>query len=162
MRVFDRFGQGGHARLRVGGQVGGDLIDHARRDQRLVALDVDHDGVGRQAQLHRDFGQAIGAGVVIFTGQHHFGAKAIAGLDDARVVGGHHHPLGAAFARLFPDVLDHRLAGDQQQRLARQAGGGITRWNDDGKGCGHLSRRSSVVRVRASDSSITGMPSRIG
>jgi hypothetical protein len=42
---------------------------------------------------------------VIFTGQHHFGAERLAGLDDARIVGGNHHAAGAAFARLFPDVL---------------------------------------------------------
>ncbi|MNG09169.1 hypothetical protein D3C84_925750 [compost metagenome] len=146
----------------MGSQIGGDLIDHARRNQRLVTLHVDHDRVGFKTQFRRDFGQTIGAGIVILTGQHHFGTKSLAGLDDARIVSRDDHTAGAAFARLFPDVLDHRLAGDQQQRLARQAGGGITRWNDDGKGCGHLSRRSSVVRVRASDSSITGMPSRIG
>jgi len=160
--VFDRLGQGGHARFGVGGEVGGNLIDHAWRDQRLVTLHVDHDGIGRQAKFCGDFGQAIGAGVMVFAGQHRLGAKPLAGFDDARIVGGHHHTLGAAFAGLFPHPLDHRLVADELQRLARQTGRCVAGRNDNGKGGGHLSRRSSVVRVRASLSSITGMPSRIG
>src|SRR5690606_1124711 len=60
------------------------------------------------------------------------------------------------------DVADHWLAGDILQRLARQAAGCVTRRNHYGKGGAHLSRRSSTSRVRASPSSITGMPSRTG
>ncbi|MNM51512.1 hypothetical protein D3C81_625730 [compost metagenome] len=146
----------------MGSQVGRHLIDDHRRNQRLVTLDVDHDGIGSQAQLGSHFGQAVGTGVMVFAGHQHFGAEGLADLEDARVIGGNYHAAGTASARLFPDVLDHRLAGDRQQWLARQARGAQPRRNHNGKGQAHLSRRSSSVRVRASLSSITGMPSRIG
>src|SRR5690606_38934659 len=70
--------------------------------------------------------------------------------------------LGGALAGLLPDVANHRLASDVLQRLAGQAAGGVAGGNDDGESLAHLSRRSSTLRVRASPSSITGMPSRTG
>ena len=145
-------------------QIGSDLIDDSRRNQRLVALNIDHDGVRGQLQLSGHLGQAVGAGVVPRVGQQHLGTKGLAGFDDARVVGGDDHAAGGTFLRLLPDMLDHGLAGDVLQRLAGQTTGRIAGRNDDGKGDAHayLSRRSSVLRVRASLSSITGMPSRIG
>ena len=136
--VLDRFSQGGDTGLRIGCQVGCHLIDDHRRNQRFVALHVDHDGIGRQTELAGHFSQAIGAGVVILTSQQHLGAKGLAGLDDARVVGGDHHTAGRALPGLLPDVLHHGLAGDVLQRLAGQAGGGVTGGNHDGEGCAHL------------------------
>ncbi len=47
---MDLLAQGGDGGLRVRRQVGGHLVDERRRHQRLVALDVDHDGIVGQAQ----------------------------------------------------------------------------------------------------------------
>lgn len=161
-RLMDRLGQGGDAGFRMLRQVGGHLIDDHRRNQRLVALHIDHDGICCQAKLSSDLGQAISARFMVGTGQQYFGAERTAGFDDAGVVRGDDHAAGATFTRLLPHMLDHRLAGDRQQRLARQARGAQPGRNHHGEIQVHLSRRSSSVSVRASLSSITGMPSRIG
>ncbi|MNV76112.1 hypothetical protein D3C71_1694460 [compost metagenome] len=47
-RFMDRLGQGGDTGFRMRRQVGRHLVDDHRRDQRLVALHVDHNGVSRQ------------------------------------------------------------------------------------------------------------------
>jgi hypothetical protein len=65
-------------------------------------------------------------------------AKAAACLNDARIVGRHYHLLGTAFARLFPDMLDHRFSGNVLQRFAGQAARGVTRRNNNGKNAIHL------------------------
>lgn len=161
--LMDRLGQGSDGGLRVRRQVGRHLVDERRGDQRLVALDVDHDGIAGQAEPGSDFLQAIGAGVVLGTCQQRLGAEPLARRQDAFVVGGDDHAAGGALAGLVPDALDHWLAGDILQWLAGQTSGGVAGGNDDSERLGHyLSSRSSTFRERASLSSITGMPSRIG
>src|SRR5690606_32883982 len=96
--------------------------------------------------------------------QQHLGIKLLAGLDDARIISGHHDALRGTLAGLLPDVANHRLPGNQLQRLARQTAGGIAggyHYYEVGRHA-YLSRRSSTDRLRASPSSMTGMPSRTG
>ncbi|MNP57188.1 hypothetical protein D3C76_1519890 [compost metagenome] len=99
---------------------------------------------------------------MIGTGHQHFGTEGLAGFEDAGVVGGDDHTAGTALAGLLPHMLHHWLAGNQQQRFAWQAGGAQPGGDYYRKFQAHLSRRSSSVRVRASLSSMTGIPSRIG
>ncbi|MNH10270.1 hypothetical protein D3C79_697440 [compost metagenome] len=160
--VADRFGQGRNACFRMRREVGRHLINDDRWNQRLVALDIDDNGVRSQPELGGHFGQTVSARIMIFTGHQHFSAKGLADLVDTGIISGNHHATGAALACLLPDMLDHRLAGNRQQRLARQAGGSQACRNHHSESQAHLSRRSSSVRVRASLSSITGIPSRIG
>ncbi|MNG14312.1 hypothetical protein D3C84_980530 [compost metagenome] len=143
-------------------QVGRHLINDDRWNQWLIALDVDHDRVRVQTKLGGHLGQTVSARVMILTGHQHFSAKRLTDLVDTGVISSDYHPAGTALARLLPDMLDHRLASDEQQWLARQAGGGQPSRNYHSEGQAHLSRRSSSLRVRASLSSITGIPSRIG
>ena len=118
--ALDGLAQGGHAALRVGGQVLRHLVDHGGRDQRLVALHIDHDVVVGQAQLLGHFLQPVRAGGMIGAGHHHL-ALVAHGVADALVVGGHQHPRGAAFSAAFRHPGHHRPAGQIRQRFSRQA-----------------------------------------
>ncbi len=127
-------------------------------DMRLVGFNSDIAGFTNSIRpFLRPYHKAA---LVLGTGG---ASKAICcGLEDLGIIGGHDHPCRAALARLLPDMLDHRLAGNQQQRFARQPGGTQTGRNHNRERLTHFSRRSSSVRVRASLSSMTGIPSRIG
>ena len=119
------------------------------------------------------------------TGQAHRRCRARGdGLLHTRVVGGDDHARRAALHRALRNPHHHRLAGDVGQRLARQARRRVARGNEDGErgdgippsavarrfrrgasAWGRLSGTHSYsagVSLRASSSSITGMPSRTG
>ncbi len=146
------------------------LPDQRGVEQRLVALHVDDDLVVGEAQQLRGLGQAVGARRVI--GARH--ARRDAVRDDriahALVVGGDDDARRAACQRALGHAHDHRLAGDVGQRLARQARRRVARRNQDGEivqqALGHARAArysySAGVSLRASSSSITGMPSRTG
>jgi hypothetical protein len=59
---------------------------------------------------------------------------------NARIVGGNYHSLGGTLTSLFPDSLNHRLAGNIPQGLAWQTHGAETGWNNHCK----LHRTSSL------------------
>src|SRR5690606_41273091 len=94
--------------------------------------------------------------------QQHLGTKLLAGLNDARIISGHHDALRGTLAGLLPDVANHRLPGNQLQRLARQTAGGIAGGYHYYEGGRHayLSRRPPTDRRRASPSSKAGIPPR--
>jgi hypothetical protein len=81
------------------------------------------------------------------------------GVADARVVGGHHHTRGAGGAGAIGHAHDHGPSGEVGERLARKPARCVARRDDDGEGRHSCSPGSSL---RASSSSMTGMPSRIG
>ena len=89
--------------------------DQLRFDQRLVALHVDDDRIGRITALRGDFRDAVGAGRMI--GARHNRREAV-GLDrrgDLRMVGSDDDFGRAAGARAFGDMHDHRAAGDVER-----------------------------------------------
>ncbi len=79
-----------------------------------------------------DFGDAVGAGLVVGAGEDCFGAETLGGFQDAVVFGGYDDLdflLGLADA--FNHVLNHRLTGDFGEGFAREADGGVAGGNDD-------------------------------
>src|SRR5579863_9410805 len=64
-------------------------------------------------------------------GGHFRAAKGLGDFPNAGVVGGDDHfAEGLGLLTALDDVLDERLAGDQGQRLAGEAGRAVTRGND--------------------------------
>jgi hypothetical protein len=108
-----------HQEVGIVGQGGDDLIDHLGLDQRLVTLHVDDDVAG---ELRRDFGDAVGAGAMIRPCHPGLAAERLDGPDNAFVVGGDEHAIDRPRPRRSQiNVLDHRPAGDQGQRLTGEA-----------------------------------------
>jgi hypothetical protein len=105
------------------------------RQERLIALDVDHDQ--RVGPVARDghCGDAIGAGGERRIRQH--GDRGVRpswiahDRCDPLVVSGHQHLRGRACACLLDHALDHRTASDVEQWLAWQTCGSVTRRDDD-------------------------------
>ena len=79
---------------------------------------------------------------------------------DPRVVGRHDDARRAGLHGALRDPHHHRLAGDIRQRLAGKARRRVARGDDDGELTGHS--YSAWSSLRASSSSITGMPFLIG
>src|SRR6267142_5298877 len=125
-------------------------VDMIGMRERLVALHVDVNVGGNGL---RDFVHAIGAAAVGCGGQARRPSVALTDRHDLVGIGGDDH-VGecAASACSFIDALQHGLAGDLAQDLARQAGGGDARGNDgnnfhDGKEGGRLlQNRENVSR----------------
>ena len=138
-----------------------DVADQRGFEQRLVALDVDDDGRVGQSELLRGLGQAVGAGRMI--GARDAGDEAVRAHrgGDPVVVGGDDDALCACRLRALRDADDHRDAPDLLQRLAREAGRRVAGGDQDGE-AGRAHSYSAGSRRRASSSSITGMPSRMG
>ena len=84
------------------------------------------------------------------------------GCDGAFVVGGDDDGLGPARHGAFPHVAQQRLAGEFEQRLAGQAAGAVARRDVDAETQEASFSTSVSDSSRASSSSITGIPSRIG
>ena len=155
--VMQRMGARGHgdgrADLRgAGGQQG-------RIDQRLVALQVDDDGVGRQVQRARHFGDAVRARRMVGARHAHFHVVRGAGGADVVVVGGDDDAGGARQGRLLGHAHHHGLAAQVGQRLVGQARRGQAGRDDDDERHPYSTASS---RVRASSAHMMGMPSRIG
>ena len=97
------------------------LIDDARRNEGLIALDVDDD---IDVRVGGRLGDAVGAGAMSCGSHHRFAAEAADGVEDAGVVGGDQKvSQQRRFGGPFVDVLDHRAAADECQRLAFEADG---------------------------------------
>jgi hypothetical protein len=74
------------------GERRGDGSDQARLDQRLVALHVHHDRVGRDAERARRLGDAVGAAGMVHGGHGPPSSRAQRrARGDVLVVGGDHH-----------------------------------------------------------------------
>ena len=79
-------------------------------DQRFIALHIDDDRLVVPAALLDDFGQTIGAGRMVSTGQQHRMAVLLRGGEDVGMIGGNPDLLGPGKCRSFGDADDHRLA----------------------------------------------------
>ena len=99
-------------------------------DQRLVTLHIDDDALDRIAALRGDFGDAVGAGSMVVARQQRLMAMTSDSGSDVMVVGSDDDFGRAAGACPVGDVHHHRLAGDVEQRLARQPRRGVARGND--------------------------------
>ena len=99
-----------------------------RLNEGFVALDVQDDFGARTLPVGEDFGGAGGSVGAVGRGHAHAAPEGKDGISDACVVGGHHRGQDGRDA--FPDVLDHRLAGNVRQRFARKAGAGVAGRND--------------------------------
>jgi hypothetical protein len=131
------------------------------RDQRFIALHIDHDGLVRPIALLDNFRDAIGAAGVGLFGQTGLEAVFMHSIGDRMVVGCDPDLLRAALRRLLRNPDHHRFTGDRQQRFAVQPGRRMA-CRDDNMECEHQSRStSSALSLRASSASITGMSSSI-
>jgi hypothetical protein len=136
-----------------------DFRDELRLDQRLVALHV-HDGLAfRQVQQPRGFGEPVGARGVLGSRHQRLVAVLSHGAGDALVVGRHVHGTCAALRRPLAYVHHHRLAVELGKGFAGKSGGCVARGDEDVK---RHATSSSGGSLRASSSSITGMPSFTG
>jgi hypothetical protein len=110
------------------------LIDHARLDQRLVALNVDDEIA---VERGRDFGEPIGAARVRRRRQPDGAAKPLDRPHDALVVGcDDHRGQRARRRRAAIHVLDHRPSVDVGERFSGETRRLIP-CGDDGD-CGEL------------------------
>src|SRR5207237_3197548 len=109
-----------------------------------------------EAELGRRLRQAIGAGIVIGARHHHRKAVALHRARDALVVGGDVDGSRAARGGPLADAHHHRLAVQVDERLARITRRAVARRDDHYEA--HATS-SSGGSLRASSSSITGMPS---
>ena len=114
-------------------QVFGYGADQRRRDQRFVALHIDHDCRIRPALLLDDFRDAVGAAGVALFGQACLEAMLVHHVGNSVVVGRDPDLLRTALRGLFGNPDHHRLAGDRQQRFAGQSCGRVARRNHDVK-----------------------------
>ncbi|MNQ73469.1 hypothetical protein D3C85_881990 [compost metagenome] len=145
-------GDGGADLRRAGGQQG-------RIDQRFVALQVDDDGIERQLERARHFGDAVRARRMVAARHAHFHAMRGAGGADGFVVGGDDDAHGARQGCLLGHAHHHGFAAQVSQRLARQARRGQAGRDDDDE---RHRYSTASCRVRASSAHMMGMPSRIG
>ncbi len=79
-----------------------------------------HDDV--TGHVRDEFGQAIGAGEVVAAGEAGDAAEGLDGIDDALIVGGHHHGIHRRERGAAVDVFHHGPAGDFSERFSRKAG----------------------------------------
>ena len=118
----------------------GDGADAGRRRERFVALQVDHDRVVAPAGDARAFGQAIGAGGVRrarSSPRARRCRRAPAAMRSSSAATQTSRAPAASARRAT--CSDQRLAGEQAQRLAGQARGGVARRDgDDEIGIGAL------------------------
>ena len=137
LRVGELVGGGDHLQLAVAPEGFGETVDELGRDQGLVALDVDE--VGDTAlQPCGDLRDAVGAARVVVRCHGDLRAETESRLGDAHVVGGDDHVVQPARALgPLPDLLDHWLARDRVQGLARETGGTPAR-GDDADDLAHL------------------------
>ena len=161
----DGMGCGTHARLGPRGQQGRHGVDERRVHQGFVALHVDHHRITVQPKLRAGFCQPVAAAGVVGAREQGLHAVGLAGLQNARVVGGHHHACRSALCGAAGHMHHHGQAGDVGQGLVRQPARCHACRNQHRearcRGWAHACSSSSV-RVRASFSSSTGIPSRTG
>ena len=169
-----RMGCRGHGGRGCVGQLLGNGSRQGRVDQRFVALYIDDNGLIRQLQQGAGLRQPIAAAGMLGAGEDGFHAKICAGMHDARVVCRHHNTCGGmgtvGLLHALRHAHHHGNAGNVCQRFFWQARAVQARGNQYGVrhdvvSTGRLARAvstSASLRLRASCSSMTGMPSRTG
>ena len=133
-----------------------------RRQQRLVRLYVDHDRLWSERQQARGLCQSIRTALVRLRCQQCIDAVRAACGNDVTIVSRHDDARRAAFFRVARDSNHHGYAAEVGQRFVGQPSGSQPRWHDDNEFHANYRPISAGSTLRASDSSITGMPSRIG
>ena len=147
---------------------GADVALLARDEQRLGEVAAEIGALGRRAVVcPADVldGDSVRAARMLGRGHHHRRAECTRDGFDPLIVGRDDNFARPCRTRAFVHPLDHRLTGDRCERLAGQTRRGVASGNDDAKHARVLQRAksgSSTASVRASSSSITGMPSTIG
>lgn len=112
----------------VGMHHGSELIEDLRRDEWLVALQVDDQIC---IDILHCFSDAIGAAHMI-DGSHDWSAAELADTAGyALVVGGDNDFVRAGLIGLFADPLDHGAPCDGRKNLGRESGACATRGDDD-------------------------------
>ena len=127
---MDRYRQRRHS-AGAGSQILRHLADDSRGDHRLIALDIDDDGVIAERALLHHFRQPFGAGLVIGAGHAHFTTSRFNGAGYVRMIGGDNNAIRAGFARALQHVDNHRFAVNVLQWFSRQARRGETRRNNN-------------------------------
>lgn len=130
--VGGRLDRGGHRGDRGGGlfEKGIDRGVNGRGiEQGLISLDVYEDVA---LFVGGDFRHALGAGAVVGAGHAGVAAEAFDSFEDAFIVGGDNDAVGASGElRALVDALNHGLASQRNEGLARQTRSSVTRGNDD-------------------------------
>src|SRR5690554_5707961 len=111
----------------------GHLVDQARWNQRLVALDIDQYRLAGKSQQFGNFGQAVSPRWMIAAGHDHLGTEWQQGIVNSLIVGSHDHAFSGTLLRALPDMRHHGLTRNVEQRLSRQAGGAIAGRNNRDK-----------------------------
>ncbi len=94
-------------------------VDGYRVEQRLISLDIHKDVA---LFMGGDFRHALGAGAMVGARHADGATEAFHGFHDAFIVGCDNHAAGASGQLgALVDALDHGLAGQRNERLARQA-----------------------------------------
>ena len=159
--------RGRDRRIRVLLELFGDAANQRRLEQGLVALHIDDNGVVGEPERRRGFGEPIGPRRMVAPGEHGLDAMRSRCSADALIVGRDRDTLRAARLRPLGDADHERLAGDVGERLPRQPRRRVARGNENSE----AQREPAIATdhsysagssLRASSSSMTGIPSRIG
>ena len=127
---MDRYRQRRHS-AGAGSQILRHLADDSRGDHRLIALDIDDDGVIAERALLHHLRQPFGAGLMVGAGHADLAAGGFNRPGDLFVIGGDNNTIRAGFAGALQHMDNHRLAVNVLQWFSRQARGGETRRNND-------------------------------
>jgi len=109
---IERVGGSRHVRAVWHADCGGEAIDQPGVDERFVALDVDD--MRSLWKCGERFGNAVGAGGMVWRGHHGTAAEGVDSVEDALVIGRDYEFLqGGAGLAAIPDVLDERFTSDE-------------------------------------------------
>ena len=122
-----------HAGLRPFSQQLCHSIDQWRIDQGFIALNIDHHRIGCKSQQLAGFSQTITPTGVVLACQQSADAVHFAGLDNAFIVGGHHHLAGMGLKGALCHPNHHRQPTNVGQRLIGQTAGSHAGRDDHGK-----------------------------
>jgi hypothetical protein len=154
-----RMRRSGDRRLRITLQGRGHGFDQRGLEQRLIALDIDHDVGVVPMQARGHFCDPVGTAGMIPARQDGIETVSACRGYNPFVIGGHPDTVTTRASGRRCHTHDHRLPGDVGQGLSRQPRRGIARRDDDAD----RHQDSSVdPSCRASSSSITGMSSLTG
>jgi len=120
-------------RVAMIGQLRGHRANKVGRHARFVALDVDHDEVVRPAAGGSNFGDAVGAGSVLWPRHHGFVPVFRDRILNSAIVCGDYDLQTLLIARAIGNVDHHGFAGDVGERFAGQARRRVAGGNDDGE-----------------------------
>ena len=127
---MDRYRQRRHSAA-AGSQILRHLADNRRGDHRLIALNIDDNGVIAERALFHHFRQPFGAGLMVGAGHTDLAAGGFNRPGDIFVIGGDNNAIRAGFASALQHMDNHRLTINVLQWFSRQARGGETRRNND-------------------------------